>query len=194
MCNNLEQSTKMCKKVHLKVILETSDLGSLDNIRRASEIVMCSIEAFACARALDIIVSFRLPPFVTTNAGAATGVVPAVERVRGLLVWLDVTPLRGIINNLWVDLVGEGDPCGTGPPARFAQPDQVCAKPWLVRVIHDGERVPGAPSFERLALGEQYLRELPVVVKRVGAAQERLILHEDPPEAGEATDRHGGEL
>ena len=36
------QAKKMCGKVHLKVILETSELVTLDNIRRASEIAMAA--------------------------------------------------------------------------------------------------------------------------------------------------------
>jgi len=40
--NEVAQAKKICGKVHLKVILETSELGALDNIRRASEIAMAA--------------------------------------------------------------------------------------------------------------------------------------------------------
>ncbi len=38
--NEVAQAKKMCGKLHLKVILETAELVTLDNIRRASEISM----------------------------------------------------------------------------------------------------------------------------------------------------------
>ena len=38
--DEVSQAKKMCGKLHLKVILETSELVTLDNIRRASEISM----------------------------------------------------------------------------------------------------------------------------------------------------------
>ena len=38
--DEIAQAKKMCGKLHLKVILETSELVTLDNIRRASEISM----------------------------------------------------------------------------------------------------------------------------------------------------------
>ena len=155
---------------------------------------MRPIVAFLILWALDLIEASGLPSFVSANAVAPADVVAAVEHVRELLIWLDVSPLRGIINNLRVDLVGEGDPFGTGPPDRLAHLDEVCAEPWLVEVVQDGDGVPGRPSLKYLSLGDQDLRELAVVVQRVGAAKAGLTLHEDPPEAGEASDGHCKEL
>ena len=40
--DEVAQAKTICGKVHLKVILETSELGALDNIRRASEIAMAA--------------------------------------------------------------------------------------------------------------------------------------------------------
>jgi len=40
--DEVAQAKKMCEEVHLKVILETSELSTLDNIRRASKIAMAA--------------------------------------------------------------------------------------------------------------------------------------------------------
>ena len=40
--DEVSQAKRMCGEVHLKVILETSELSTLDNVRRASEITMAA--------------------------------------------------------------------------------------------------------------------------------------------------------
>ena len=60
---------------------------------------MRPIVAFAIIWALDLVEASSLPSFVSTNAVAPAGIVAAVEHVRELLIWLYVSPPRGIIRS-----------------------------------------------------------------------------------------------
>ena len=89
----------------LPEVVTSANRAALVPAWRVWEVVMRTIVTFAHGGALDVVESSLLPPLVTANAVTTMGIVPAVGHVRSPGIRGDLGPLRGIVNDLWVDLV-----------------------------------------------------------------------------------------